>query len=82
LERRDAMLEKVSDKKVLISRLRLGVTELTAMTWLPDFIEKIRQIYPEYILSRPLKSVGSYLKILLMTSSILLLRLICMMMFD
>ena len=40
------MLEKVSDKKVLISRLRLGVTELTAMTWLPDFIEKIRQIYP------------------------------------
>ncbi|WP_151814304.1 LysR family transcriptional regulator [Acinetobacter ursingii] len=46
LERRDVMLEKVSDKKVLISRLRLGVTELTAMTWLPDFIEKIRQIYP------------------------------------
>ena len=46
LERRDMMLEKVSDKKVLISRLRLGVTELTAMTWLPDFIEKIKQIYP------------------------------------
>lgn len=47
LERRDMMLEKVSENKVLISRLRLGVTELTAMTWLPDFIENIRQIYPK-----------------------------------
>lgn len=47
LEQRDLMLEKVSDKKVLISRLRLGVTELTAMTWLPEFIENIKKIYPK-----------------------------------
>ncbi|MFV5434719.1 MULTISPECIES: LysR family transcriptional regulator [Acinetobacter calcoaceticus/baumannii complex] len=47
LEQRDVMLERVSDKKMLISRLRLGVTELTAMTWLPEFIEHIKKLYPK-----------------------------------
>ncbi|EMB4322998.1 LysR family transcriptional regulator [Pluralibacter gergoviae] len=47
VERRNQMLERVSDKKVLISQLRIGVTELTAMTWLPVLIEKIRDVYPK-----------------------------------
>ena len=47
VERRNQMLERVSDKKVLISQLRIGVTELTAMTWLPAFIDKIRSLYPK-----------------------------------
>ncbi|MFC3396791.1 LysR family transcriptional regulator [Brenneria rubrifaciens] len=47
IHRRDQLLERISDKKVLISRLRLGVTELTAMTWLPSLIESIRTLYPK-----------------------------------
>ncbi|ANE74296.1 LysR family transcriptional regulator [Dickeya solani] len=45
--RRDAMLERISNKKILFSNLRLGVTELTAMTWLPGLIENIRADYPK-----------------------------------
>lgn len=45
--RRDQLLERMSDKKVLISRLRLGVTELSALTWLPALIEEMRTIYPK-----------------------------------
>lgn len=48
--RRDAMLERISDKKILFSNLRLGVTELTAMTWLPGLIENIRADYPKVII--------------------------------
>lgn len=47
LERRDALLERVCAREVLVRRLRLGVTELTALTWLPAFVEAIRQAYPK-----------------------------------
>lgn len=47
IHRRDQLLERISDKQVLVSRLRLGVTELTAMTWLPSLIESIRTLYPK-----------------------------------
>lgn len=47
IEKRNQLLETVSDKKVLISQLRIGVTELTAMTWLPELIMKIREVYPK-----------------------------------
>jgi len=46
LERRDVLLEQVCSREVLVRRLRLGVTELTALTWLPAFVEAIRQAYP------------------------------------
>lgn len=46
LERRDYLLERVSSKEVLVRHFRLGVTELTAMTWLPALVEEIRQTYP------------------------------------
>ncbi|WP_372438773.1 LysR family transcriptional regulator, partial [Pandoraea sputorum] len=32
LERRDVLLERISSQNVLVRRLRLGVTELTALT--------------------------------------------------
>lgn len=50
LERRDRMLERVSAKDVLLHRFRLGVTELTALTWLPALIDEIRVHYPRLII--------------------------------
>ncbi|MBV7547386.1 LysR family transcriptional regulator [Pseudomonas sp. PDM26] len=47
LERRDYLLERVSAREVLVRRLRLGVTELTALTWLPALVEAIRLEYPK-----------------------------------
>lgn len=46
LERRDLLVERVSSSEVLVKRFRLGVTELTALTWLPSLVERIRQTYP------------------------------------
>ncbi|WOD17002.1 LysR family transcriptional regulator [Paraburkholderia kirstenboschensis] len=49
LERRDHIVERVSAKEVLVRRLRLGVTELTALTWLPRLIAAIKRDYPKVI---------------------------------
>lgn len=47
LERRDVLIERFIAKEVFVGRFRLGVTELTAMTWLPKLIEAIRNSYPK-----------------------------------
>ncbi|MCL9657437.1 LysR family transcriptional regulator [Pseudomonas protegens] len=47
LERRDYLLERVSAREVLVRRFRLGVTELTALTWLPALVDALRQAYPK-----------------------------------
>jgi DNA-binding transcriptional LysR family regulator len=49
LERRDQIVERVSAKEVLVRRFRLGVTELTALTWLPQLIAAIKLEYPRVI---------------------------------
>ncbi|GAB3625954.1 LysR family transcriptional regulator [Pandoraea terrae] len=49
LERRDEIVERVSAKEVLVRRLRLGVTELTALTWLPHLIAAIKRAYPKVV---------------------------------
>ncbi|WP_431068132.1 LysR family transcriptional regulator [Ralstonia holmesii] len=49
LERRDTMIEQLSAKDVLVRRVRLGVTELTALTWLPMLISAIKNAYPKVI---------------------------------
>ena len=46
LEKRDHLIERVSSSEVFISHLRLGVTELTAMTWLPRLVGRIRTEFP------------------------------------
>lgn len=46
LRQRDDLLERISSKETLIRRFRLGVTELTALTWLPSLVERIHQTYP------------------------------------
>ena len=46
LEERDHFIERVSSSQVLIRHFRLGVTELTAMTWLPRLVGMIKAEYP------------------------------------
>jgi DNA-binding transcriptional LysR family regulator len=50
LRQRDYLLERISSKEVLVRRFRLGVTELTALTWLPALVEQIRIAYPRVVL--------------------------------
>lgn len=50
LMQRDAAIEQLLNPSVIERRLRLGVTELTAMTWLPSLIELIRKNYPKVTL--------------------------------
>lgn len=50
LAQRDQAIEQFSRPEVMERRLRLGVTELTAMTWLPRLIETIRQLYPKVVI--------------------------------
>lgn len=47
LEQRDYLVERISAREVLVKRFRLGVTELTALTWLPALVEEIRRAYPK-----------------------------------
>jgi len=46
LQERDHFVESASSSQVLLSQFRLGVTELTAMTWLPQLVSSIRNAYP------------------------------------
>ncbi|KHK55894.1 LysR family transcriptional regulator [Ralstonia sp. A12] len=47
LERRDQIVEQISSKDVLVKQVRIGVTELTALTWLPRLISAIQAEYPK-----------------------------------
>jgi DNA-binding transcriptional LysR family regulator len=46
LRQRDILLSQYASEKILRRSLRLGVTELAALTWLPGFIEALRSTYP------------------------------------
>lgn len=50
LRQRDAAVEQFGKPGVIERRLRLGVTELTAMTWLPRLVALVRAHYPKVIL--------------------------------
>jgi DNA-binding transcriptional LysR family regulator len=47
LRQRDDLLERISSKETLVRRFRIGVTELTALTWLPTLVDRIHQTYPK-----------------------------------
>ncbi|WP_432260907.1 LysR family transcriptional regulator [Cupriavidus sp. TMH.W2] len=47
LKKRDLLIEQFVRKDTLVRKLRLGVTELTAVTWLPRFVDAIRAQYPQ-----------------------------------
>lgn len=50
LEQRDAAVEQFSKPEVMERRLRIGVTELTAMTWLPRLVKQVREHYPKVVI--------------------------------
>jgi len=50
LEQRDAAMEQFQHPEVVERHIRIGVTELTAMTWLPRLISAIQTKYPKVIL--------------------------------
>nr|WP_245635097.1 LysR family transcriptional regulator [Marinobacterium profundum] len=50
IEMRDQMLERMANPAVLHKRFRIGVTELTALTWLPKLVKLIERNYPRLIL--------------------------------
>lgn len=50
LEQRDAAVEQFQRPEVLERHVRIGVTELTAMTWLPRLVNNIQTMYPRVIL--------------------------------
>jgi DNA-binding transcriptional LysR family regulator len=50
LGQRDAAVEQFLRPEVIERRLRLGVTELSAMTWLPRLVQRIESIYPKVVI--------------------------------
>jgi DNA-binding transcriptional LysR family regulator len=47
LDRRDVIVERISSKETLARQIRIGVTELTALTWLPRLVAAIQAEYPK-----------------------------------
>ncbi|MES2938996.1 MAG: LysR family transcriptional regulator [Pseudomonadota bacterium] len=56
LEDRDAAVERFSSPEVIHRRLRIGVTELTAMTWLPRLVAGIQDAYPKVTIEPTVES--------------------------
>lgn len=50
LDQRNAAIEQFGRSEVVERRVRIGVTELTAMTWLPRWVELIQVHYPKVTL--------------------------------
>lgn len=50
LEQRDAAAEQFASPQVIERRLRIGVTELTAMTWLPRLVALMQTHFPKVII--------------------------------
>ena len=50
LEQRDAAIEQLGKAGVVARRVRIGVTELTAITWLPRLVQSIREAYPNVVI--------------------------------
>lgn len=50
LEQRDLGIEQFSRPEVMERRVRIGVTEMTAMTWLPRLVNLIQRYYPKVII--------------------------------
>jgi DNA-binding transcriptional LysR family regulator len=50
LEQRDAAVEQFSRPEVAERRVRIGVTEMTAMTWLPRLVNLVQRYYPKVVI--------------------------------
>jgi len=51
LTQRDVMLMKLKGHHTFSGKLRLGMTEITAMTWLPDLMAQLRIRFPQLTVS-------------------------------
>lgn len=47
LNARNILMAQLGTREVMFRRLRLGVTELTALTWLPALVSRLRRHYPQ-----------------------------------
>ncbi|WP_348705179.1 LysR family transcriptional regulator [Acidovorax soli] len=47
LAQRDAALESLVNPEAMVRRVRIGITELVAMTWLPRLLGRVRAMYPQ-----------------------------------
>lgn len=47
LDARNTLLAQLSSEEILFRQLRLGVTELTALTWLPVLVATLRKHFPQ-----------------------------------
>lgn len=50
LEQRDAAVNQFTSSQEVMRRLRIGVTELTAMTWLPKLVNLVQTHHPRVVL--------------------------------
>ncbi|GHU19713.1 LysR family transcriptional regulator [Betaproteobacteria bacterium] len=50
LEQREIAIDQIGRPESHVRRLRLGITELTAMTWLPRFCTQIQSDFPNVII--------------------------------
>lgn len=71
LDQRDAAVEQFGRAEVIERRVRIGVTELTAMTWLPRWVELH---YPQVTLE---PDVDSSVKSSLLTPVVMLAQECC-----
>lgn len=47
IEKRDSMLNKLKGDVEYAGTIRLGVTEITSITWLPAFIHQLNEMFPK-----------------------------------
>lgn len=69
LEQRDAAIEQFQRPEILVRRIRIGVTELTAMTWLPRLVSAIQSTYPRVVIE-PYVDVSLALRDKLLTDDV------------
>jgi DNA-binding transcriptional LysR family regulator len=59
LEHRDAAIDQIGKPEVIERRVRIGVTELTAMTWLHRLVEAIQRYYPKVTIEPDVDASGN-----------------------
>ncbi len=50
LRNREVILESLVNPKAMIRKIRIGITELVAMTWLPALLSGVRARYPHVVI--------------------------------
>lgn len=61
LKNREEMMQRFLRPEVQARRVRIGVTEVTAMTWLPRFVSEISKAFPQVIID-PYVDSGAMLR--------------------